>query len=50
MAAVALAVSGIVGGIAGWFDLSDVVFSVVLAGLVLGRNQRNIRAAVAARF
>ena len=43
-------VSGIVGGIAGWFDPSDVVFSVVLAGLVLWRHQRNIRAAAAAPF
>jgi glycerol-3-phosphate acyltransferase PlsY len=50
MAAVVLAMSGIIGGIAGWFDPSDVVFSVLLAGIVLWRHQRNIRAAVAARF
>ena len=50
MAAVALALSGIIGGIAGWFDPSDVVFSVLLAGIVLWRHQRNIRAAISARI
>lgn len=50
LGAIALAICGVVGGIAGWFDASDVVFSIVLATLVLWRHQRNVRAAVSARF
>lgn len=46
MAAVALAVSGVIGGIFGWFDPSDVAFSIILAAIVLWRHQRNIRAAI----
>ena len=45
LGAVTLAVSGIVGWAAGWTDVSDMWFAVVLAMLVLVRHQRNIREA-----
>ncbi len=45
LAAIVLALSGVVGWAAGLLDPSDAVFAVVMAGLVLGRHIGNIRRA-----
>jgi glycerol-3-phosphate acyltransferase PlsY len=45
LAAIVLALSGVVGWAAGLLDPSDAVFAVVMAGLVLGRHIGNVRRA-----
>ena len=45
LAAVMLAVSGVVGWRLGWIDQADMWFAIVLAALVLARHQRNVREA-----
>jgi glycerol-3-phosphate acyltransferase PlsY len=42
MAAVVLAISGIIGWRTGWTDAADMWFAVVLAALVLARHKRNV--------
>lgn len=46
LAAVVLAISGVVAGIAGWVDPSDAVFAVALAAIVLSRHVGNLRRAL----
>lgn len=46
LAAIMLAVSGVIGWAVGLLDLSDGVFAVLMAALVLGRHAGNIRRAV----
>jgi glycerol-3-phosphate acyltransferase PlsY len=45
LAAVVLAISGIVGWRLGWIDQADMGFAVVLSALVLARHERNVREA-----
>ena len=45
LAAVTLIVSGLIAWAAGWYDVADAWFAVLLGGLVLLRHQRNIRQA-----
>ncbi len=45
LAAVVLAISGVVGWRLGWIDQADMGFAIILSALVLARHERNVREA-----